>query len=165
MKFQTVNELGRFDFRDCQVLSAAMEEEGLALVVDALIVRQGNSQNRQPFDSYAGEARILFRDARVHRAVQEGYKHYSADEVLVEEVPDKDLTPDQIQGLPALLQGAYLYEVEKDHFEDGKTVYALEFEIPGEDPYDILSSRNYGLFLSFSQAEIGWDQYMNRVGG
>lgn len=165
MKFQTVNELNRFDFQDCRILSVSMKGKDLAFETEALIVKRGNSQNRQPFDSYAGKARILFRDVEIRKALLEGYRRYSADDVLIEEVPDRELTEEEMRELPSLLKDAYLYEVEKDRFEDGKTIYALEFEVPGEDIYDILDSRNYGLLISFSQVEIGWDQYMNRVGG
>lgn len=165
MKFQSVNELKYFDFQDCRVLSAILKDSLLSFETEALIVRRGNSQNRQPFDSYAGRAVIDFEGVRLLKAVKEGYKRYTADDVLAEEVSDRDLTGEEIGDLGGLLKDAYLYEVEKDHFEDGQTVYALEFESPGEDLYDVLDTDNYGLLITFDRVTVSWDMYMNRVGG
>lgn len=165
MKYQSVNELKYFDFQDCRVLSADLGSDLLTFETEALIVRRGNSQNRQPFDSYAGRALIVFEGVRILKAVKEGYKRYTADDVLAEEVPDRDLTEEEIRSLPLLLKDSYLYEVEKDHFEEGQTVYALEFESPGEDLYDVLSADNFGLLITFGRVTVSWDQYMNRVGG
>ncbi|MBQ1922627.1 MAG: hypothetical protein IIU47_04945 [Lachnospiraceae bacterium] len=165
MKFQSVNELKYFDFQDCRVLSAALKDSLLTFETEALIVKRGNSQNRQPFDSYAGNALISFEGVRILKAVKEGYKRYTADDVLAEEVPDRELSADEVRDLGSLLKDAYLYEVEKDHFEEGETVYALEFESPGEDLYDVLDTDNYGLLITFDCVTISWDQYMNRVGG
>ena len=165
MKFHSVNELKYFDFQDCRVLSAALKDSLLAFETEALIVKRGNSQNRQPFDSYAGNALISFEGVRILKAVKEGYKRYTADDVLAEEVPDRELSADEVRDLGSLLKDAYLYEVEKDHFEEGETVYALEFESPGEDLYDVLDTDNYGLLITFDCVTISWDQYMNRVGG
>ncbi|MGX8688100.1 MAG: hypothetical protein ACSW8K_09940 [bacterium] len=165
MKFQSVNELKYFDFQDCRVISAALTGSVLSFTTQALIVRRGNSQNRQPFDSYAGEALISFEGVRILKAVKEGYKRYTADDVLVEEVPDRELTEAERKDLGALLKDAYFYEAEKDHFEDGQTVYALEFESPGDDLYDVLDTDNYGLLITFDRVVVSWDQYMNRVGG
>ena len=165
MKFQSVNELKYFDFLDCRVLSAALKDSLLTFETEALIVKRDNSQNRQPFDSYAGNALISFEGVRILKAVKEGYKRYTADDVLAEEVPDRELSADEVRDLGSLLKDSYLYEVEKDHFEEGQTVYALEFESPGEDLYDVLDTDNYGLLITFDRVTISWDQYMNRVGG
>ena len=94
MKFQSVNELKYFDFQDCRVLSAALKDSLLTFETEALIVKRGNSQNRQPFDSYAGNALISFEGVRILKAVKEGYKRYTADDVLAEEVPDRELSAD-----------------------------------------------------------------------
>ena len=83
MGFQSVDELEHFSFRDCQINTFRVTEEGLFLEVEALIVKANNSQNTNYTESYAGTTRILFEDGKLLSGKKDGYKYYDANEVLL----------------------------------------------------------------------------------
>ena len=52
--YKSVDELEHFRFDDCQIDTFAVTENGVELMVEALIVRADNSQNTNYTESYAG---------------------------------------------------------------------------------------------------------------
>ena len=53
--------------------------------------------------------------------------------------------------------------MEKDSEKDGKQIYDMEIEFPGEDQYDKTSTDIYELKVEFEKAVFSWERYLNRV--
>lgn len=90
--YKSVDELEHFRFDDCQIDTFAVTENGVELMVEALIVRADNSQNTNYTESYAGTTKIRITDGKLIRCVRDGYKYYDANDVLQSEVPDYELS-------------------------------------------------------------------------
>ena len=163
MGFQSVDELEHFSFRDCQINTFRVTEEGLFLEVEALIVKANNSQNTNYTDSYAGTTQIRLLGGELLSGFQEGYKYYDANDVLVNEVPDKPLPEAKLKGLPKKCAGAYLFAMEKREPVNGKQHYAIGIEFAEDSDYGSNLSETYHLEISFQKAVVNWEQYMNRV--
>ena len=90
--YKSVDELEHFRFDDCQIDTFAVTENGVELMVEALIVRADNSQNTNYTESYAGTTKIRITDGKLIRCVRDGYKYYDANDVLQYEVPHYELS-------------------------------------------------------------------------
>ena len=99
MKFNAVNELEHFSFRDAQIQKAEWTGDALRFELEAVIVKADNSQNGNYTDSYAGTTQMELKNAEVQKAVREGYKYYDANDVLREEKPDEPLSEEDLSGL------------------------------------------------------------------
>ena len=157
MKFKAVDEINHFSFQDCQVVEAEVSSEGIRFQVEALIVRPENSQNTNFTESYAGTTEIRFVGGKITSGVKDGFKYYNADDVLIQEIPDTDLSKDEVSALLKKIEGAYLYEV-KD--EDDEYILALEFV--DESDFNTASD-SYTLKVKAEKVIVEWDFYMNRV--
>ena len=157
MKFKAVDEINHFSFQDCQVVEAEVSSEGIRFQVEALIVRPENSQNTNFTESYAGTTEIRFVGGKITSGVKDGFKYYNADDVLIQEIPDTDLSKDEVSALLKKIEGAYLYEV-KD--EDDEYILALEFV--DESDFNPASD-SYTLKVKAEKVIVEWDFYMNRV--
>ncbi len=160
MEFQCVNEVRMFDYRDCKILSWEMTEEGLKLVVEALIVGPFNSQNPMMCRSYADTTTILFKDVVILNAYAEGLRRYDANDNLIEEVPDVDLTQEQIDEFKKWAEGNYLADIRKDPDENK---YQLLIECTGEEPYGAIGLISYCFNVSSDEVVCSWDRFLNRV--
>ena len=58
MKFNAVNELEHFSFRDAQIQKAEWTGDALRFELEAVIVKADNSQNGNYTDSYAGTTQM-----------------------------------------------------------------------------------------------------------
>jgi len=155
MKFVSVNEIDRFKYNDCVITDVNKTDNGLEISLEALIVMANNSQNGNFTDSYAGDSLCSIKDIHINKILKIGYRYYDADDKLVSEIPDEELSADT--DICELMKGMYLYRFEKKDDE----LYHLEIETVQEDIS--LPTDAYELILSASEIEIGWDKYMNRV--
>ena len=112
--YKSVDELEHFRFDDCQIDTFAVTENGVELMVEALIVRADNSQNTNYTESYAGTTKIRITDGKLIRCVRDGYKYYDANDVLQSEVPDYELSVAETTDFPKTCEGAYLFEMKRD---------------------------------------------------
>ena len=157
MKFKTVDEIEHFSFEDCQVFEAEVSKEGIRFQVEALIVKPNNSQNTNFTESYVGTTEIRFIGGNIMSAVKDGFKYYYADDVLIKEVPDAELSDAEITKLLKRIEGAYLYDVKKDSDE-----YLVALEFVDESDFNTASD-SYTLKIKSEKVVIEWDFYMNRV--
>ena len=88
--------------------------------------------------------------------MKDGYRYYDANDVLVSEVPDEELSPEEAAGFPARCEGAYLFEMEKT---EGGYRLGIEFE----DPEDHTVGASYQVFVSCESVACAWERYLNRV--
>ena len=169
MKFQSINELEHFDFKDTVLKDFSVSEDTITLQLEAVIVKPENTQNGNYTYSYAADTTMVLSGARISCAVKEGYKYYDANDVLREEVPD---TPLDDEELAALLKGfsadgrgneeeqspVYMWNmtaVEKDQNDTGHFLYLMGI--------DVDEDTTYWLQIEFDRSMLGWDRYMNRV--
>ena len=154
--YKSVDELEHFRFDDCQIDTFAVTENGVELMVEALIVKADNSQNTNYTESYAGTTKIRITDGKLIRCVRDGYKYYDANDVLQSEVPDYELSVAETTNFPKTCEGAYLFEMKQD--ADG---YVLGIEFV--DPEDQTVGNSYQVYVTGTQVAMLWEQYMNRV--
>lgn len=168
MKFQSVNELNQFSFRDCELRRIERSEASIRLELEGLIVLPANSQNSNFTASYAGPAIVRLPGGKLLSAVKEGYRYLDADGRLLKELPDVPLCGREIEELLARCSDcrllSFLEQTEQDRGAGTKSsLCELTIEFPPENPYDTLPTESYRLTMSSEKIIFEWDFYMNRV--
>ena len=162
MGFKSINEIEKFTFDDCVISSFKVNEAGIILMLDALIVDSNNSQNTNYTESYADTTTVRLLDGKIISAKKDGYKYYDANEVLIEEVPDLVLSEEETSKIIKSCGGAYLYYMEEDkENESSESIYNIGIEFVDED--DNTASDSYEIKVSFKEAIFSWEKYLNRV--
>ena len=162
MGFKSVNEIEKFTFDDCVISSFKVNEAGIILVFEALIVDSNNSQNTNYTESYADTTTVRLLDGKIISAKKDGYRYYDANEVLMEEVPDTVLSDVETENIIKICEGAYLYYMEKDaDNESSKNIYNIGLEFTDEE--DNTAADSYEIKVSFKEAIFAWERYLNRV--
>ena len=165
MGFRSVNEIDRFSFRDCVISRFEETETGLRLELSGLIVEPQNSQNTNYTRSYAGDTVLALHGGRLEKGIKEGFRYYSADDVLLSETPDTELDADAIRHLLPSFTGAFLYDVQllpSDRPGNGN-VCVFGIEMPDDPDWPAGVTDSYQIRLSFAEAVFTWDHYLNRV--
>lgn len=163
MGFQSINEIENFSFEDCQISEFKVLENSVEIEVEALIVKPANSQNTNYTESYAGTTRILFEDGKLLSGKKDGYKYYDANEVLLSETPDEEMTIEQILEMLSRSKDEYLYGIQLRKEEDGVYYYTMGIEFVSEEAFDTVPADSYQLEFSCEKLIISWSQYLNRV--
>ena len=161
MAFKSINEIEKFRFDDCQISRFEVNEQGIELELEALIVKADNSQNANYTESYAATTRMQLVSGKILHGKKDGYKYYDANDVLISEVADTELTEDELGVFPKQCAGAYLYEMKKESEAEDGFAYTLGIEF--EDPEDGTVGDSYRLRVAFVKAVVTWERYMNRV--
>lgn len=162
MNYKSINEIESFSYKDCRIVEFKAEKDCITLVLEALIVKKDNSQNTNYTDSYAGTTTVRFIKGKITDGVKDGYKYYDANDVLINEVPDRRLTEEELGKLLKQCEGAYLYFLNKNDDNKGDMrSYSLGIEF--EDESEGTVSDSYCLNILFEEAVFEWDRYMNRV--
>jgi hypothetical protein len=154
--FKSIDEIDKFSYEDCVLTGMEWAEDGLLFEVEALIVRENNSQNSNFTESYAGPAVIKLVDGRITDVIKTGFKYYDADGQLLKTVPDEAESPLVWESLFKTFPGNYLPSLEA--VDDG---YIIEIEMSEEDG---TQGNSYLLKLEASSVIVTWDKYLNRVG-
>lgn len=155
-KFNSINEMNTFDFRDCYITSVIIQKS-LDFEVEALIVKPNNSQNTNFTESYLGTTKVSFADYEILDGIKDGFKYYNADDVLIKERPDEQLGKEELVKLLNNAEGMYLYEVEN---YDG--TFTLHLEEVDEEEFGSVGE-SYSITVKSSSVNVSWDRYMNRV--
>ena len=152
MAYKSVDELEHFRFDDCQIDTFAVTENGVELMVEALIVKADNSQNTNYTESYAGTTKIRITDGKLIRCVRDGYKYYDANDNLVEEVPDQKLAEDEYEKIFGKFKENYIFYGGKP--EADKKCYQMIVDVD-EDSY-IVS-------FYYDKVIVGWNHFLNKA--
>lgn len=163
MSFQSVNEIEKFSFEDCQITKFEVLENAFCFELEALIVMPNNSQNTNYTESYAGTTKAVFNKAKILKGVKLGYKYYDANDNLIEEISDLKLSLEETYDFLKQSKDCYLYSMDKVSEDNGVYTYSIEIEIPNDEEYDTTPTSAYLIELSFSLATFKWDYYLNRV--
>ena len=154
--FKSIDETDKFSYEDCVLTGIEKAEDGLVFDVEALIVRENNSQNTNFTESYAGPTAIKFVGGKISNIVKVGFKYYDADGRLIKEVPDEPVSELEWESLIKTFDGNYLPALDK-----GDGVYTVEIEMSEDDG---TQGNSYLLTMEASSVIITWDKYLNRVG-
>ena len=154
--FKSVDETDRFSYEDCVLTGINKAEDGLVFDVEALIVKENNSQNSNFTESYAGPTSVKFVGGKLLNMVKVGFKYYDADGRLIREVPDEPVSGLEWESLIKTFDGNYLPSLEK-----GDGTYTVEIEMSEEDG---TQGNSFLLTIEASSVIITWERYLNRVG-
>ena len=154
--FKSIDETERFSYEDCVLTGMERAEDGLILDVEALIVKENNSQNTNFTESYAGPAKIKLVDSKITNLIKVGFKYYNADGLLIKTVPDERIDESGWNSLLESFPGNYLADIEA-----GNGYYVIVIEMSEEDG---TQGNSYLIKADASSVIITWDKYLNRVG-
>ncbi len=155
-KFYSVNEIDKFDYKDCYITNILFGDS-IQIEVEALIVKAGNSMNTNYTDSYAATTMIELTNAKISAGCIDGYKYYNANDELIRSVEDKPLNADECGKVLKDAVGDYLYNMEKTG--DG---VILNIETIDEENSNTVGD-SYTIDIKCTDVNIGWDKYLNRV--
>ena len=164
MAFKSVNEIEKFDYKDCEITSFVLDENEICMELKALIIAPENSQNERSQRSYADTVKLTLKDAILEKGIKEGFKYYDADGNLKETVPEKILSEQELKTFKFIAETSYLYDFQKIDEAEGRFRYALGIERKPENPQDLAEiTDTYQLRVSFTEAEFCWDRYMSKA--
>lgn len=153
--FKSVNEVDKFRYDDCIINEVEIGDHYLCLTVEALIVKANNSQNTNYTESYAGDTKITFTQAKPVKGVKVGYKRYDANDKIIEDVPDEELDL-ATQDFKKLFKDMYLNDLVRAGNSCSICVTGMD-----EDPTVVCDS--YELCLDCDEVSMTWEKYLNRV--
>ena len=130
---------------------------------ERLISVRNNSQNTNFTKGYAGPVTMRLKGGVIRSAVKEGYKYRDVNGRILEEIPDRTLTKEEIAELPKLCEGQYLYDMQKLAEDNGIQTWVLGIECPQQEEFDTLVTDSWQIAVSFTEAVFTWEFYMNRV--
>jgi len=164
MSFLSINELEKLDFTDCQITDINLTDN-LELTLEALIICARNSQNANYTDSYADEAKMVFKNVNIEAVTEEGYRSFDADGNLMSEVLDKPIAKEDIKSVISSLKNGYMFNVSCEEKKDDKLTYIIEVDIDESNDNGVIDPTlpTYEIKLSFSQVSVTWERYLNRV--
>ena len=88
--FKSIDETDKFSYTDCVISDIEKAEDGYIFNVEALIVKENNSQNSNFTESFAGPSKIKFVDGKLavdfHIIVAYGVSIRTVAENLVDAV-------------------------------------------------------------------------------
>ena len=161
MSFRSVNEIEKFSFDDCEIVKIEETGNGLEFLLEALIVLPDNSQNSNYTKSYAGTAKLIARGAAVLDAVVEGFKEYDANDVLLRDVGDEAMSPEETHLLFKTAENAGLFLFRFEKGQEGE--YRFWIERTAEDDPQGIESTIYRIRIRAEEISVSWDRYQNRV--
>jgi len=153
--YKSVDELEHFRFDDCQIDTFAVTENGVELMVEALIVRADNSQNTNYTESYAGTTKIRITDGKLIRCVRDGYKYYDANDVLVETVPDRPVDESRYDEVMKSFEGKVIFFAATPREKSSeRKCFQMIIDVEEE---------SYVLSFYYDKVIAQWEHFMNKV--
>ena len=164
MKFKAVDEIFNFDFQDALASKFKLNDDGISMELEGLIVEPENSQNENYVKSYADKVNVRFLDGKILGGLKDGYRRYDANDKLIEDVDDISMDSEEIKILLKSAGSFYLYGMNynKDS-KEGSYIYSLLIEFPSKEEYSSSNLTSYEVKISFKSAIFEWDKYLNRV--
>lgn len=150
-KFNTTNEIENFDFADACVGEIVAREGGVRMYLANVKIKPENSCNRDIRLMRTNDLELRIADGKITKFVLEGYKRYNADGVLLEQLPDVPVAPeDYFESLKKLFDGM-VYSLTKEDEE-----YRMIVDVIEED-----EESTYELVVTGTGDEEHWDRFLN----
>lgn len=153
MKYKCENELNTLEFKDFNADEISYTKNKLFILTNGGIARYNNSCNETLEERYISESEISFINCNINKFYIEGMKYFNPNDVLIKEVPDKDILVEEYSSELKKLKGGTIF------FLSGKfdnTGFSGEIAIDVEED-------TYWLSISAEKVIIGFDRFMNRV--
>lgn len=152
MRFKTVNELENFKFVETHLQYIEVMGSEFIVVLDNVIISANNSCNRDIRDMRANNLGITISDASIISIIEEGYKIYNADGVLMEENQDIEIDKEKYFDLIKSMEDSWLYSIEKKNSENEGIIYELVVDA---------NEHTYLITVSGTNDRQEWDRFLN----
>ena len=153
MKYKCVNQTDKFSFRDAQIQRCRYNTDVLMMEVDGVIARYDHPCNETLTDRYIDTVSIRLKKPVIRSFFLEGAKYYDANDVLLEEIPDRDIDPGDYEKIFEKLKQAYIFKVLAKE-EDDCQVLEIAVDV-GED--------TYWFETKCEKAVFEWDNFLNKA--
>lgn len=151
MKYQSIDALDEFSFGEAAIFDVDYCSSHLKLQLANVTILSSNTHNRDIMDMRTNDLILTFEDPEIVSIIEEGYKVYDANEVLIEEVPDKILSPEEYAALFSSLPEALIYSIEI--FSKGHCVINID---------STEETNGYRIELSFNHSVAEWDRFLKK---
>lgn len=152
MKYKCENELNTLSFKDFDVLEIKYENDKFTLMTGGGVAKYDNSCNETLEERYISETTLMFMDAKISKFILEGGKFFTADDVLIKEVPDTDIELNKYEETFNKLKEGTVFFVGEKSGEGHVVEIAVDVE-----------NDTYWITVEASKIVIGFDRFMNRV--
>jgi len=162
MKFKCVDELNKFGYGDAEVGTVEYSSDLFRMTVSGLISKYNNPCNNRYQDCYIKEAYLRFTGATITRFFKEGMKYYDANDVLLDEIPDTAIAPEEYAKILKMMTGScYMYGIlDKGLQNDGRRICEVGIDIEDEEE----NCDTYWIELNYDSFIVEWDRYAGKVG-
>lgn len=147
MKYQTIDELGHFDFGEAVIAEMKQMNGYFYAVLDNVTILPENSCNRDIRKMRTNNLTLKIQEGRIHTMTEEGYKIYNADGKLLEQKEDQVIAPEKYNDTLAALTECIIYSMEKREKE-----YTISIDT--ED-------HTYRIALSGEKDVEEWERFFN----
>ena len=110
MSFFTENEAVNFDFHEAHIGEIRFGLGSFYMLLDNVKILEKNSCNRDVRTMRTNGLTFRIADPQIVAVIEEGCKIYNADGVLQQEVPDRNVEPEEYADLCSQLEDAVIYE-------------------------------------------------------
>ena len=151
MKYFTSNELEHFSFSEAYIAAIQKINGYFQLTLDNVTILPDNSCNRDIREMRTNGLNLKIQDGKINLLIQEGYKVYNPDGILVKEYEDKLIEQEEYNHvLKAMEDGAScIYALKKEE-------YVYTFVIDASD------ERTYILRVTGAGDIEEWDRFLSK---
>ncbi|MDD2981027.1 MAG: subtilin biosynthesis sensor protein SpaK [Hespellia sp.] len=115
MGYETIDELEHFQFREVHISEIRqITNSSFYAILDNVTILETNSCNRDIFDMRTNNLTLRIEEGQIVSFVEEGYKIFDANEILMQEVADRILPPEEYNAMLKDMTDATLYSIKKD---------------------------------------------------
>ena len=155
MRFKVEDAFSEFSFKDTRLCDWEQSGDNLLLQLSGVIALAANSCNEELTDRYVDILQLQLRNAKITNMLLEGYKYYDANDVLQEEVPDKEIP---VMDYPKIVKECvsnqgFLFQIEKVE-QEGQINYEVSIDV---------EEKTYLITMQFDKAIFEWERFLNRV--
>lgn len=147
MRFFTENEVETFDFREAHVREMRFGPGFFNMLLDNVKILENNSHNRDVRTMRTNGLLFRIMNPQIVAVTEEGCKIYNADGVLQQEVPDRQVEPEEYAKLCGQMEDAVVFELKKED-----SCYRISAEA---------EEHAYILEVQGSSDSEEWERFMN----
>ncbi len=155
MKFKCVDELDKFSFSESEVRSCSSSTEYFKLELDGVIAKYNNPCNQRYQDFFIATTQVRFAYPQITKVFLEGRRIFDANDVLLEEIPDVEIMPEQYEEIFRKLKGGIVFMLQEQvDAAAGTRSFELAVDV-GDDTYWIQTD--------FEKSIAEWDRFVAKV--
>lgn len=161
MKYKCTDHLNQFWFRDAQIKKWECGEGRMTWLLTGVVARYNNPSNDMLTDRYIDTAQIRFRDVKITRFFLEGAKYYDANNVLLREVPDTEILPEDYEKVFRLFHDSIVFWLkEKEPSAGGTCCCEVGIDVTDEETDE---TATYWIEMEYDKAVTEWEHFLNKA--